>query len=110
MARGIGYAGEGDLFTASLVSSLLSVFPETSFSEMFCPDWAGNEWYQTLGQSPGPGAAQAAPIPRQSRGGYETMLFQRSFGNELVHSSLFVWESTLRRPYEHSIEGKNPTR
>jgi len=42
MASGIGYAGEGDLLTASLVSSLMSVFPETSFTEMFCPDWKGN--------------------------------------------------------------------
>jgi len=40
MADGIGYGGEGDLLTASLVGSLSSVFPETSFSEMFCPDWA----------------------------------------------------------------------
>ncbi len=42
MARGIGYAGEGDVLTAALVSALLRAFPETSFSEMFCPDWAGN--------------------------------------------------------------------
>ncbi len=42
MSRGIGYGGEGDLLTASLVSSLMSVFPETSFTEMFCPDWAEN--------------------------------------------------------------------
>jgi len=39
MAKGIGYGGEGDLLTACLVSALASVFPETSFTEMFCPDW-----------------------------------------------------------------------
>jgi L-arabinose isomerase len=39
MARGIGYAGEGDVLTAALVGALASVFPETSFTEMFCPDW-----------------------------------------------------------------------
>lgn len=40
MSEGIGYGGEGDLLTAALVHSLSSVFPETSFTEMFCPDWA----------------------------------------------------------------------
>jgi L-arabinose isomerase len=39
LARGIGYGGEGDLLTASLVGALASVHPETSFTEMFCADW-----------------------------------------------------------------------
>ncbi|MFD0960229.1 L-arabinose isomerase family protein [Paenibacillus chungangensis] len=39
MSRGIGYAGEGDVLTAALVGALLSVYPDTSFTEMFCPDW-----------------------------------------------------------------------
>jgi len=39
MARGIGFGGEGDLLTASLVASLAAGNPDTSFSEMFCPDW-----------------------------------------------------------------------
>lgn len=39
MSRGIGYAGEGDVLTAALVGALASVYPETSFTEMFCPDW-----------------------------------------------------------------------
>jgi L-arabinose isomerase len=39
MARGVGYGGEGDLLTASLIAALCSAFPETSFTEMFCPDW-----------------------------------------------------------------------
>jgi L-arabinose isomerase len=43
MARGVGYAGEGDVLTASLVGTLLQVYPETSFTEMFCPDWEGNQ-------------------------------------------------------------------
>lgn len=42
MARGTGYAGEGDVLTAALVGSLMRVYPETSFTEMFCPDWKGN--------------------------------------------------------------------
>ncbi len=42
MARGVGYAGEGDVLTAALTGALLSAYPETSFVEMFCPDWATN--------------------------------------------------------------------
>jgi L-arabinose isomerase len=39
MARGVGYAGEGDVLTALLVAAVASGFPETTFTEMFCPDW-----------------------------------------------------------------------
>ena len=42
MARGVGYAGEGDVLTAALVGAMLSAFPETTFTEMFCPDWEGD--------------------------------------------------------------------
>jgi L-arabinose isomerase len=45
MAAGVGYAGEGDTLTASLVASLAAVFPKTSFTEMFCPDWQGGTIY-----------------------------------------------------------------
>jgi L-arabinose isomerase len=41
MARGIGYAGEGDVLTAALVGALHSVFGGTTFTEIFCPDWRG---------------------------------------------------------------------
>ncbi len=43
MTRGIGYAGEGDVLTAALVGVLASVFPDTTFIEMFCPDWKGEK-------------------------------------------------------------------
>ena len=39
MERGIGYAGEGDVLTASFVGAFLSSYPETNFVEIFCPDW-----------------------------------------------------------------------
>ncbi|MBQ6471262.1 MAG: hypothetical protein IJJ33_04710 [Victivallales bacterium] len=42
MARGIGYAGEGDTLTAATTRCLLDAFPESSFMEMFCPDWKNN--------------------------------------------------------------------
>lgn len=41
MERGIGYAGEGDVLTASFVGALLRGFPDTTFVEIFCPDWKG---------------------------------------------------------------------
>lgn len=42
MAEGIGYAGEGDVMTAAFVGALLSAWPESTFAEMFCPDWLRN--------------------------------------------------------------------
>ena len=45
MGRGIGYAGEGDCLTAAFVGSLLSVYDETTFAEMFCPNWRDNTIY-----------------------------------------------------------------
>lgn len=42
MARGVGYAGEGDLLTALLCGTLLKFWKNTTFTEMFCPDWKGN--------------------------------------------------------------------
>jgi len=42
MVRGIGYAGEGDVLTAALCGAILQFFPETTFMEMFCPDWKGD--------------------------------------------------------------------
>jgi L-arabinose isomerase len=42
MARGTGYAGEGDILTAALVGALLKVYPQITFAEMFCPDWKNN--------------------------------------------------------------------
>lgn len=45
MASGIGYAGEGDMLTASLVGAVLSGSRETSFTEMFCPDWENDSVY-----------------------------------------------------------------
>ena len=39
MAKGVGYAGEGDVLTAAFVGALLKGFKDTSFVEIFCPDW-----------------------------------------------------------------------
>lgn len=42
MAAGVGYAGEGDVLTAALTGALASVYPLTTFTEMFCPNWQDN--------------------------------------------------------------------
>lgn len=39
LQRGMGYAGEGDVLTAGLVGALHSVYQDTTFVEVFCPDW-----------------------------------------------------------------------
>ncbi len=52
MARGIGYAGEGDVLTAALVGALSATFENVNFTEMFCPDWKGNAIYMShMGES-----------------------------------------------------------
>ena len=52
MARGIGYAGEGDVLTAALVGALFKTFDKVNFTEMFCPDWKGNALYMShMGES-----------------------------------------------------------
>jgi L-arabinose isomerase len=45
MARGIGYAGEGDVLTAALVGALAKTFDAVTFTEIFCPDWQGGNLF-----------------------------------------------------------------
>ena len=45
MARGVGYAGEGDVLTAAVTGALMRGFDEVAFIEIFCPDWKGNSLY-----------------------------------------------------------------
>ena len=40
LENGIGYAGEGDVLTASFVGALIKSYPETNFVEIFCPDYS----------------------------------------------------------------------
>ena len=42
MTDGLGYAGEGDVLTAALVGAFRQHYPNTTFTEMFCPDWKEN--------------------------------------------------------------------
>ena len=45
MQRGVGYAGEGDALTAAFVGAFLKTFPDTSFIEIFCPDWKNDNLF-----------------------------------------------------------------
>jgi len=45
MARGIGFGGEGDTLTSSLVGALATGFGMTTFTEIFCSDWRGNSLF-----------------------------------------------------------------
>ena len=45
MGRGMGYGGEGDVLTAALVGALARAFGEVTFTEVFCPDWAGDRLF-----------------------------------------------------------------
>jgi L-arabinose isomerase len=47
MSRKIGYAGEGDILTAALVHTLMANCGDTTFTEMFCPDWKGNSIFMS---------------------------------------------------------------
>jgi len=62
MERGIGYAGEGDVLTASLVGSLSRAFGKTTFTEIFCPDWKGNSLFLSHMGEMNPEVAASRPL------------------------------------------------
>lgn len=64
MSRGVGYAGEGDCLTASLVGALACAFGDTTFTEIFCPDWQGNSVFLShMGEiNPAVAADHAKPL------------------------------------------------
>jgi L-arabinose isomerase len=61
MARGLGYAGEGDVLTAALVGALNGAFGRTTFTEIFCPDWRGNGLFLSHMGEINPEVAAARP-------------------------------------------------
>jgi L-arabinose isomerase len=61
MARGIGYAGEGDVMTAALVGALAREFDAVTFTEIFCPDWTGNSLFLSHMGEISPGVAGDRP-------------------------------------------------
>jgi len=65
MARGIGYAGEGDVLTASLVGALLRGFERVTFTEIFCPDWKGERLFLSHMGEFNPAIAAGTPVLRE---------------------------------------------
>ncbi len=61
MGRGLGYAGEGDVLTAALVGALARGFGAATFTEIFCPDWAGNSLFLSHMGEISPSVAGARP-------------------------------------------------
>jgi len=52
MVDGIGFAGEGDVLTASLVGALSNLAEKVEFVEMFCPDFDGRNIFMShMGES-----------------------------------------------------------
>jgi len=62
MARGTGYAGEGDVLTAALVGALLSAWEKTTFTEIFCPDWRGDSLFLSHMGEINPAVAASRPL------------------------------------------------
>ncbi|MCX6900439.1 MAG: hypothetical protein NT105_17300 [Verrucomicrobia bacterium] len=62
MACGTGYAGEGDALTAALVGALLQGFGATTFTEIFCADWAGQSLFLSHMGEINPAVAAAQPL------------------------------------------------
>lgn len=83
MVNGLGYAGEGDVLTAGLVAGLLSAYEETTFTEMFCPDWEhGTVFLSHMGEynyniANGKPVLQEKPFPytdsQNTTAAYQTM-------------------------------------
>lgn len=72
LERGQGYAGEGDVLTAGLVGSLFQAYPNTTFTEMFCPDWKENVILMShMGES-NPNLAQWKPYIRDCNFSYNS--------------------------------------
>jgi len=65
MARGIGYAGEGDVLTASLVGALIAGFSRATFTEIFCPDWRGDTLFLSHMGEFNPAVAAGKPVLRE---------------------------------------------
>ena len=72
LERGQGYAGEGDVLTAGLVGALFAAYPNTTFTEMFCPDWEEDVVLMShMGES-NPNLAQWKPYIRNCNFSYNS--------------------------------------
>ena len=70
MERGLGYAGEGDVLTASLVRALNACYGPTTFTEMFCPDWEGGRVFMSHMGECNPELAVGRPLLQEKQYAY----------------------------------------
>ena len=117
MANGLGYAGEGDVLTAGLTGALLSAYPETTFTEMFCPDWEhGTVFLSHMGEynfaiANGKPVLQEKPFP-YTQAGNPTAAYQTMKGGRAVFINLAPFGNgkytlTLATGQMLHIEGEN---
>ena len=72
LERGLGYAGEGDVLTAGLVGAMHAIYPNSTFTEMFCPDWEQDVILMShMGES-NPNLAQWKPYIRDCNFSYNS--------------------------------------
>lgn len=120
MERGVGYAGEGDVLTAALVGALLRAYPETTFTEMFCPDWKhGSVFLSHMGEfnyriADGKALLQEKPFPFTSAEN-PTVAYRTMKGGRAVFVNLAPFGSgrytlTLAAGEMLSIHGENTMR
>jgi len=62
MERGLGYAGEGDVLTASFAGAVARAWGRTTFTEMFCADWSGGRVFLSHMGEANPAFAAGRPI------------------------------------------------
>lgn len=72
LERGTGYAGEGDVLTAGLVGALFQAYPNTTFTEMFCPDWEQDVLLMSHMAESNPNLAQWKPVINNCKFNYNS--------------------------------------
>lgn len=70
MACGMGYAGEGDVLTAALVGAVAQAYRDTTFTEMFCPDWKGGRIFLSHMGEFNPNLSERRPQLREPAANY----------------------------------------
>ena len=117
MAEGIGYAGEGDVLTAAFTGAILAGCEDTTFTEMFCPNWRdGSVFLSHMGEfnyrvADGKPVLQEKPFPFTSAENptvaYKTMKPGRAVFANLAPFGNGRYRMTLASGNMLKIEGQN---
>ena len=96
MAEGFGYAGEGDVLTASL-GKALNTLGTASFSEIFCPDWDRDLLILShMGETDRRFAKKGYPIRLREKAamGKERISYYYEYESEPRDITLVTWAKT----------------